>query len=163
MYFDTSISTIEELKAQYRDLIKKYHPDIEGGSNEAMKTINFEYEKLFKQIEQGFNEQEQKEIHHNINDGFREILEKIIFLPDITIEIIGSWVWLSGNTYAVYKQIKEANFKFSKCKKSWYWYSGIDEQKHKYRGRYTMAQLREKHGSSIVENAKQLFLQGARA
>lgn len=154
MYFNPPIETIEELKMQYRDLIKKNHPDL-GGSNEAMKEINIEYEKLFKQIEQGLTFEARKENRHTINDGFREILEKVIFLQGVKIEIIGSWIWISGNTFAVSKQIKDAGFRFSNIKKSWYWYNGIEKSNRKYKGRYTMNELRKRHGVTTVETEEQ--------
>lgn len=117
IYFTPPIATIEKLKLQYRDLIKKNYPDV-GGSNEAMKAINLEYETLFRQIEQGLTFEQKQENRHKVNDGFREILAKVIFLQGIKIEIIGSWLWISGNTFAVYQQIKQAGFKFSKSKKT---------------------------------------------
>ena len=43
-----NVQTLEELRKQYRDLLKKYHPDNENGSEEITKAINTEYEKLFK-------------------------------------------------------------------------------------------------------------------
>lgn len=159
MYFVPPIETIEQLKLQYRDLIKKNHPDV-GGSNEAMKAINLEYETLFRQIEQGLTFEQKKENRHKVNDGFREILAKVIFLQGIKIEIIGSWLWISGNTFAVYQQIKQAGFKFSKTKKSWYWYNGIEKANPHYRGRYTMAELRDRHGYSVIENENQVLIQG---
>ena len=39
---------------------------------------------------------------------FSEVIEKIINLQGIIIEICGSWVWLTGNTYFHKKEIKEA-------------------------------------------------------
>ena len=46
-YFDTNkISSLKDLNSFRKKLSKKYHPDIEGGSNEIMKKINEEYEKL---------------------------------------------------------------------------------------------------------------------
>ena len=42
-----NVQTLDELRKQYKDLLKKYHPD-NGGSEEATKAINVEYEKLFK-------------------------------------------------------------------------------------------------------------------
>ena len=40
-----NVETLEELRKQYRDLLKKYHPD-NGGSEEITKDINTEYEQL---------------------------------------------------------------------------------------------------------------------
>ena len=45
-YF-SNVQTLDELRKQYRDLLKKYHPD-NGGSEEETKAINIEYERLFK-------------------------------------------------------------------------------------------------------------------
>lgn len=47
-YF-SNVQTLDELRKQYRDLLKKYHPD-NGGSEEETKAINVEYERLFKTL-----------------------------------------------------------------------------------------------------------------
>ena len=149
------IESLQDLKNQYKDLIKKYHPDVNSNGLEAMKAINAEYEQLFKEIKNNtLNKEETK--HHDINDNFRTIIEKIIFLDDIKIEIIGSWVWISGNTYQHYNTIKEAGFKFSKSKKAWYWYNGMDSDfKKHFKGRYSMNELRLRHGYATVEKEEQ--------
>lgn len=41
-----NITSFDELKAQFRELLKKNHPD-NGGDSEAMKEINCEYDALF--------------------------------------------------------------------------------------------------------------------
>ena len=48
-YFNNP-KTLEELRKQYKNLLKKYHPDNVGGSEEATKDINNEYEALFKAL-----------------------------------------------------------------------------------------------------------------
>lgn len=42
------INTLEELRKQYRDLLKKYHPDNKGGNTKITQEINAEYDRLFK-------------------------------------------------------------------------------------------------------------------
>lgn len=42
------VNTLEELRRQYRDLLKKYHPDNANGSTQATQEINAEYDRLFK-------------------------------------------------------------------------------------------------------------------
>ena len=46
-YF-AGVKTIEELRQKYRELLKKYHPDNEGGSVEITQEINAEYDRLFE-------------------------------------------------------------------------------------------------------------------
>ena len=47
MKYFKNIKTLEELRKEYKSLVKENHPD-NGGSVEAIKTINVEYEQLFK-------------------------------------------------------------------------------------------------------------------
>lgn len=48
MAYFKNVNSLEELRKQYRDLLKKYHPDCPNGSTEATQEINAEYEELFK-------------------------------------------------------------------------------------------------------------------
>lgn len=45
-YFE-GVKTVEELRKRYRELLKKFHPDNEGGSVEVTQEINAEYDRLF--------------------------------------------------------------------------------------------------------------------
>lgn len=47
MKYLNNISSLEDLKKKYRALAIQYHPD-KGGDTEIMKTINLEFEKLYK-------------------------------------------------------------------------------------------------------------------
>lgn len=46
-YFNTP-KTLEELRRQYKELLKKYHPDNANGSTQAKQEINAEYDALFE-------------------------------------------------------------------------------------------------------------------
>lgn len=46
MYFK-NVNTLEELRKQYKELLKIHHPD-NGGNVAQMQEINAEYDKLFK-------------------------------------------------------------------------------------------------------------------
>ena len=82
-----------------------------------MKQINAEYEYLLPiadklEEEECKRENKKKTTRHDINDGYREIIQSIIFLNGIKIEIMGSWIWVSGNTYQYYNLFKGINFKW---------------------------------------------------
>ena len=47
MKFFQTVKTLEELKAEYRRLAMKYHPD-RGGDAETMKAINAEHDEFFE-------------------------------------------------------------------------------------------------------------------
>ena len=52
------------------------------------------------------------------------MLQKIIHFTDITIEICGTFIWISGNSYPYRKELKEIGFKWASQKKQWYWFAG---------------------------------------
>ncbi len=53
-YFE-KCKTSEELKATYKELVKKYHPDIYGEKgNEILKEVHNQLEKAVKRIDKGF-------------------------------------------------------------------------------------------------------------
>ena len=105
-YLNQNYLTVEELKKHYRELSKQYHPDINPNGSESMKTINNEFEILFNIMNK--TEETAKQ--------FINIINNIINL-DITIEIIGSWIWCSGNTYNCKDTLKENGFKWANKKK----------------------------------------------
>ena len=45
LYF-RSISSLEEVRPRYLSLMKKYHPDMPGGSKEIAQEIQSEYDKI---------------------------------------------------------------------------------------------------------------------
>lgn len=125
-YFIPKPGTLEELKSMYRALAMRHHPDV-GGDVEVMKVINNEFDSLFPSL---------KDIHKN-KDGetytaknpttetpehFREIINSLLSLKmdGVDIELIGSFLWVSGNTYIYRAQIKALGFKWSQNKTAWY-------------------------------------------
>lgn len=162
------VQTLEELRKQYRDLLKKFHPDNENGSEEITKAINAEYEQLFKVLKNRHESKtadksaDQKSSYNNTKYNFeedeklREILSKVIHFSDITIEIIGNWLWLSGNTYPYRKELKELGFKWGSQKKAWYWHS--EAYKKRSHRSLSMNEIRDYYGCTEVEpeNRKKL-------
>lgn len=145
-YFE-NITTIEQLKKEYKKLCFRFHPDLNGGDNKPMQEINSEYEFLLKNLATEFNTDPDKDFTYNWeNDQFADIIQKIITFK-IDIEIIGSWIWCF-NSFEYKDILKELGFWFSKSKKAWV-YSG--SAKSRSRGRYSMNDLREKWGSEKVE------------
>lgn len=48
----------------------------------------------------------------------RQTLQKVINFSDITIDIVGCFIWLDGNTYPYKDQLKEYGFKWSGQRKN---------------------------------------------
>lgn len=90
------------------------------------------------------------------DQALREMLSKIIHLSDITIEVCGAWLWVSGNTYQHRKELKEYGFKWASKKSQWYWHSEAFRKKGKKP--LSMNDIRNYYGSTEVrtEEVKQL-------
>lgn len=129
-YFKNA-NTLEELRRQYRDLLKKHHPDNANGSTEATQEINAEYDRLFKLLKDRYesksadgNEGNAKADYNNMKYDFsedaklREVLQKIITFEGINIEIVGCWIWVDGNTYEYKTALKEIGFKWAREKRN---------------------------------------------
>lgn len=127
-YFKPSIiRSLEELKKAYKELAKLWHPDITGrDTNKEMAQINEEYENLFEMVKNvKFNHKEKtfyenpEETKEQAND-FINIINKLVKIANIEIMIIGSWLWITGNTFPIKEELKEMSFSYSKNKKAWY-------------------------------------------
>lgn len=78
-YF-AGVKTIEELRQKYRELLKKYHPDNEGGSVEITQEINTENDRLFAVLskEKSADEETPKYDYQAKNDAFKEIIKMLV-------------------------------------------------------------------------------------
>lgn len=149
MTYFININTIDELKKAYRKLAFKHHPD-RGGNEEAMKAVNAEYEVLFKKL--NITDETTGESKYNMNDGFREMINRIINLEGLEIEICGMWVWVSGSTKEHKDALKEAGFFWASKKKMWYWRP--EEAKiRRSSGIKDMDYIRHMYGSETVKAA----------
>jgi len=161
------ISSLEELRSQYKILLKQFHPD-NGGNVADMQEINAEYDKLFKVLKDRHesktaeNTSKQSDYNANMYDwendkALREMLEKIINFDGIEIEIIGQWIWLDGNTYPHKDILKAIGFKWSKNHKKWHWHSG--EFKRYGRKKFSYAEIQSKYGSTRVGTNTRVLLE----
>ena len=149
MYLDKA-KTLEELKTQYRAWTKKLHPDC-GGTDEQMKALNAEYEKFFNILENRHNATAD-EAHQTTETAceFIEILEALRNCRGLDIELCGSWLWISGNTYENRNTLKAAGCKWSKGKGKWYWRHEEEQRVHNHRS-MSMEWIRSRYGSEAVK------------
>ena len=158
MTYFKNIETLEQLRKTYKNLLKQYHPD-NGGSEEIMKAINVEYEQLFKVLKNRHESKatgtESNTSSENVKWNFeedeklREVLQKIINFDGISIEICGSFIWVSGNTYQYKKAFKELGFMWASTKKMWYYKP--ETYIKKSRKPLSMEDIRSYYGSTEVK------------
>lgn len=149
MKYFKNIKTLEELRKEYKRLVKENHPD-NGGSVEAIKTINVEYEQLFKVLKNNDKAENKKKYNMEEDEMLRNIINSIINL-NIDIEICGFWIWVSGNTYGCKTELKQNGFRWASKKKMWYWHN--PEEAVKGNGKTTMDDIRTKYGSQVIKES----------
>ena len=142
------VEGINEAKKIYKTLAKKLHPDV-GGDEESFKLLNAVYNDL---------------VEHKIyfsNDIKLDIeLEKIISLilhfENISIELVGSWIWVNGDTREIKEKLKELGFKWASKKKMWF-YGEMKKRNHKEQ---SLEDIKAKYGSETLKevnkNKKQI-------
>lgn len=163
MKYFNNVNTLEELRKQYKELLKMYHPDNPNGSTKATQEINAEYDGLFKILKDRHesNTTDSKTDYNNMKYDFaedeqlREMLQKIISFSNATIEICGSWLWVF-KSYEYRKELKEMGFRYAPKKQAWYWHSEAFKKKGKKA--LSMDDIRSYYGSTEVktEERKQL-------
>ena len=149
------ITTVEELRKKYRELLKKYHPDNPEGSVEITQEINNEYDRLFADLSRENNSGEECPSGHGEeeNEAFKDILNQIIHI-NADVEIIGSWIWVHGG-YEYRELLKSVGFKFAPKKKCWCWHFG--EYKRYSKKETSLDEIRKKYGSQKVNRKSRQF------
>lgn len=155
-YFTPTPKTLEELKKQYRKLVFQHHLD-KGGDADKMKAVNNEYDALFSKL---------KDIHQTKDgetytarqtsaetaDQFKDLINELMKMDDIEIEIIGCFVWVTGNTKIHKEKLKELKFQWHSKKLAWY--LKPDNYRCKSRKSYEFDEIREMYGTSGKTHSK---------
>ena len=162
MEYFKSVSNLSELRKQYKELLKKHHPD-NGGDVADMQGINSEYDSLFKKLKEKHDSKgadSNKASFGNMQYDFaedeklREMLGKIIGFSGITLEVIGNWLW-AFDSYDYRKELKELGFRYAKNKKAWYWHS--ESFRKKSRKSLSMDDIRSYYDSTEVRAQRELL------
>lgn len=156
--FDTvkKAQNLEELKKAYRKLSLKFHPDC-GGSDSQMAELNNIYESMFEKLKNVRVDGKAPKENTETSADFIKIIDELIKYDDINIDIIGSWLWVGGNTFAIKEQLKALGFKWSKGKSKWYYTADVVTKKKRY-GKKSYDDLKSIYGCETVQKASKKYL-----
>ena len=155
-FFTPTPETLEELKSMYRKLAMLHHPD-RGGDTETMKAVNAEYDELFPKL---------KNVHKNKDgetytarqesaetaDQFKTLIDELMRMDDIVIEIIGCFIWITGETKPYKDQLKALKFQWHSKKVAWY-LKPEDYRKRSHKD-YDLDTIRAMYGTSGQVNSR---------
>lgn len=150
MTYFANCKTLDELKKEYRRLAMIHHPD-HGGDTATMQAINGEYAETFARLKDQHNAAAD-EAHQTTEtpEEFIAIISQLLRFPGLIVELCGSWLWITGETYAIKDQLKAAGCRWSSSKKAWYWHH--PEEGHRWHKRTaSMDEIRTKYGSQTYK------------
>ncbi len=151
MKYFNECKSLDEVKARYKQLAKQHHPDC-GGDVIIMQEINTEYAFACAKILNGEDltaEEANEQIR--LSEEYRQVIEKLTPISGIVIELVGNWIWVTGNTYPARKRLKKAGLFFASKKVAWYYRA--EEFKTKGSNK-TLDEIRDKYGSEILGKKK---------
>ena len=150
------VVTLDELRALYRKLAVRYHPD-NGGQEDAIKEINAEYDILFKKMKHDYeqkaackdaSEKQKQQYDWQKDRQIREMVMQLSRFENITVEVIGVWIWVS-DCYPYRKELKSLGFRWARQKQMWYIH--FDDH-HRFGAKpASMSYIRAKYGSVEVK------------
>lgn len=113
--------TENDIKKAYKKAALKYHPDRNPLGTELMKAVNAAFDFLMTNLE-NINkfQSEDKQDHYNYTEELEAILSTLSGLMGIVYEVIGNWVWISGETKEHKEILKKIGCKWAIKKKQWF-------------------------------------------
>lgn len=150
-------TSIDEVKKLYRKLAMESHPD-KGGSIEIMQMINAAYDIAIKKVllkENVTSSEFEKSILQN--EKYKTVINSIITIENITIEVVGVWIWVTGDTKPCKEILKKAGFFYAYKKNAWYFRTEENKSKHQTKS-LPLEDIRKKYGSEHIQNKNKKFL-----
>jgi hypothetical protein len=121
--------TVGQVKAEYRRLAMRWHPD-RGGDTPTMQAINEEYTQALRNADgevsyDADNNAHEYRYNEKRESAVMEFLDKLIrsgaLQPDVECELIGTWVWVTGDTKPVKDLLKAVGCRWHSKRVAWYW------------------------------------------
>lgn len=143
-YFTPRPATLDEGKAMYRKLAAQYHPD-HGGSEDAMKAINAEWEVLktklprfaSKQAREGRAAYEARQAQQQeMPPEVAEMAAKLSKMAGLKYDVVGTWIWADTSARHLGK-LEALGFRWSANRCRYYWHPEGDTARHSRRSSYS--------------------------
>jgi len=145
--------TEKELKKAKKNLALKFHPDRNKNGAELMKAVNAAYDFLITNLDK-INLFKSNDVSHSYNYGeeMNTVLNVLSGLNGVIFEVIGNWIWISGETKAHKDSLKELGCKWASKKKQWFYRP--EEHKSRFnRKDHSMDEIRTMYGTSGTKTA----------
>ena len=149
-YFE-GCKSLDEAKALYKKWCFKLHPDVSGyDSAEEFKAMQNQFEVFKPQTEKYQNE------YANWSaPDYMKIIEELLKIPNLEIELIGSFIWVGGDTRAGKDRIKAIENELYKPaqwhSKKFLWYFAPSDYRKFSKKDFSLDDLRAAYGSEFFK------------
>ena len=164
-YFE-DCNNVGEIKKRFHALMFENHPDRHGPEvREQQNNITAAIIAVYHELLSAANGTQSKGTdgrthtysYNRANEA--AVIAKIqqllaLRLSGVQIQLIGLWIWVTGDTKPVRAQLKEASMRWHSKRLCWYWkpYSG---RRTRYNKRASLRDLADTYGSKQYENEQQ--------
>lgn len=143
-------NTVEQVKTLFKTLARKYHPDL-GGDTALMQEVNNCYHQALQRVQYnnvGDNNHYRYDdvTEHNVADKLYDILS--VVTEEVIVELVGNWIWISGDTKPIKDNLKEVGCRWSNKRKMWYWTATAG--KGRWASKLSYGEIKQKYGSEIA-------------
>lgn len=151
-YFE-SCTTLDEAKQLFRKLALKLHPD-KGGKKEEFQQMLDQFHSFKPGKEKFAGEAAQWD---DFGPIYSSIIEQLMDVDGVIIEVVGSYIWIGGDTYTKRDEIKAVDTKgymeckFAGNKKKWFFKPA--GYKPRVRREWSMDKIRATYGSQTVDKS----------
>ncbi|MEG7664976.1 J domain-containing protein [Hafnia paralvei] len=146
--------TEADIKTAKRKLALKYHPDRNPLGQEMMKAINTAFDFLMENIDKiNMFQSADESARYNYGEQLENVLSVLSSLTGVIYEVIGNWVWISGETREHKDVLKEMGCKWASKKKQWFYRP--EEHKSRFnRKEHSIDEIRDMYATSGTYKAK---------
>jgi hypothetical protein len=147
--------TEQEIKKRFHELMLIHHPD-RGGNLETCQEIVGQYHEALKFCQYtGTEYNGERQTYHyeeNREKEFEEAVNWAMTLPFCQVELIGTWLWITGKTYLIKDILKEKGVYWASKKYAWCFHVGLWRRNKK---RFELDDLRTKYGYETLKEQEE--------
>ena len=136
-----------EAKALYKKLVRENHPDM-GGSTEKMQEINRAWDNFCKCPH--FEDSAENDSVKADGTKYAQIINELLKYP-VTVDLVGSWLWVTGDTFTIKYLLKSYGFKWASKKRAWY----LGDTATRSRGKKSLDEIKDIYGCTSYKGRQQ--------
>ncbi|MFM7468508.1 MAG: hypothetical protein ACKO37_03285 [Vampirovibrionales bacterium] len=145
--------TVSEIKQLYHSLAMQHHPD-RGGDTATMQEINAQYMAALKAANNTQDGEKTYKFDEKAEtETYQMLLQVLALNANLTVAIIGKWLWVKGDTKPVKDWLKARAFIWHSEKLCWY-FRPESERKKIYRGKGQFHNMAQQYGAAVFDVSK---------